>query len=271
MNAWLSNTVIALKLTFRDRQALFWSYLFPLFFLFVFCSIFGRGQPKAVAMLMPGLLCISAMAAGFFGLSIGLVSARERGILRRYRLAPVHPWVIISSELVSSFLIALSTLLLQLVLAKVIYRFEMVGSLWALLVMLSVGVLAFLALGFVIASVAENAKVAPVMGNLLFFPLMFLGGAAIPLAFLPSPIQRIARLLPSSYMVDGLKRTIVDGADLGANGMNLAVLAATFVVALIVASKLFRWESGEPLSPTKKAWVAAIVLIFVVAALWTRG
>ena len=34
MNAWLSNTSMNLKLTFRDRQAIFWTYIFPLFFLF---------------------------------------------------------------------------------------------------------------------------------------------------------------------------------------------------------------------------------------------
>src|SRR2546423_7584547 len=110
MSAWLSNTVIDLKLTFRDRQALFWNYLFPLFFLFLFATIFGRGNPKAVTHLMPGMLAISAMAAGFFGLSIGLVTARELGSLRRSKVARIHPWLILSSQVASNFVLALSTL-----------------------------------------------------------------------------------------------------------------------------------------------------------------
>lgn len=269
MKAWLNHTLITVKLTLRDRQALFWSYLFPLFFLFVFASIFARGDPKAVARLLAGLLCMSAMAAGFFGLSIGLVTARERGILRRYRLAPVHPWLIISGEVMASFLVTLSSLIVQLVMAKAVYKVPIAGGLGPLLGMLSVGALAFLALGFIIASVAENTKVAHVMGNLLFFPLMFLGGAAVPLEFLPLTIQKIARLLPSSYMVDGLRRIIVNGEGLGGSLVNLAVLAATFAASLIIAAKLFRWESGEPLPLVKKASAAAIVVIFVVAALAT--
>jgi hypothetical protein len=52
--------------------------------------------------------------------------------------------------------------------------------------------------------------------------------------------------------------------------MNLAVLAATFVLALIIASKLFRWESNEPLPAQKKALAAVIILIFVAAALLRR-
>jgi ABC-2 type transport system permease protein len=270
MNAWLNNTLIELKLNFRDRQTLFWNYVFPLFFLFIFSSIFARGNPKAATALMPGLLSISAMAAGFFGLGIGLVTARERGILRRYQLSPLSPWVLISSQLACNFLIALSTLLLQLTLARLIYRVQVAGSLAALLVMLSVGALAFLALGFIISSVAESAKVALVMANVLFYPFMFLSGAALPRQMLSPELRRFSHVLPPSYLVEGLGRIMVDGQGLGSNAVSLAVLAATVIVALFVAAKLFRWDAREPLPAAKKAWVAAVVLLFAVAALWTR-
>ncbi|HZS10110.1 MAG TPA: ABC transporter permease [Blastocatellia bacterium] len=270
MNAWLNNTLVDIRLTFRDRQAIFWNYAFPLFFLFLFSSIFARGNPKAVAMLLPGLLCISMMSAGLFGMSIGLVSDRERGILRRYQLAPIHPLVIISSQIISGFVVVLSTIVLQLVLARMIYKLEIAGSLWSLAVMAGAGALAFLSIGFVIASVAENAKSAQVMSNLLFFPLMFLGGAAFPIQFLPPAIRKLSLLLPSRYLTEGLGRVINDGAGVSGNLPNLAVMASTFVVALIVAAKIFRWDSREPLSAAKKAWVAAIALVFVIAALWAR-
>lgn len=270
MSAWLNNTIIDLKLTFRDRQAIFWNYLFPLFFLFLFATIFGRGNPKGVSQLMPGMLCISAMAGGFFGLSVGLVSLRERGTLRRYRLAPIHPWLIISSQIVSNFVVALSTLLLQLALAKLIYHIEIVGSFWDMMIMLSVGTLAFLSLGFIVASVAESVKVALVLGNILFYPLMFLGGATLPTQMLSPTLQKFSRLLPSNFMVEGLGRIMVDGDALGSVLVHLAVLAVTFPLALFIAAQLFRWESSEPLSPAKKAWVAVIVLLFVSAGLWLR-
>jgi ABC-2 type transport system permease protein len=267
MNAWLLNTFIELKLTFRDRQALFWTYVFPLLFLFLFCAVFGRGNPKAVAGLMAGLLCISAMAAGFFSLGIELVTARERGVLRRYKLSPIHPLLLISSRLVANFLIALSSLLTQIGVAIVVYRMPIAGSFMAMMVMLSAGALAFLALGLLIASVAESVKVALALANLLFFPLMFLGGAAIPKFLLPPAIQKISRLTPSNYMVEGLGRIMVEGKSLSDSGAQLIVLSMTTVTALFIAAKLFRWESNEPLSWAKRAWVAAIALIFVLAAL----
>ncbi len=242
LRSWTLNTIIELKLTLRDRQALFWTYVFPLLFLFLFCTIFGRGNPKAVAGLMAGLLCISAMAGGFFGLSIDLVTSRERGILRRYKLSPIHPLLLISGRLAANFLIALSTLLMQIGVAIVVYQMPIAGSFVAMMVMLSIGALAFLALGLLIASVAQSVKVALLLANLLFFPLMFLGGAAIPKFMLPPAILKISRLMPSNYMVEGLGRIMVDGKSLSDSGPQLMVLAATFVAASFVAAKLFRWE-----------------------------
>lgn len=268
MKAWMNNALMSLKLTLRDRQALFWTYVFPVFFLFLFAAIFARGNDKALGGLMSGLLTISAMSAGFFGLSIGLVMARERGILRRYQLTPLNPWVVISSEVAANFVLLLSTLLLQLLVAKIFYRLTIEGSIISLVVTLGLGACAFLSLGFVIASVAENVKSAQISANLLFFPLMFLGGAAFPIHLLPPVMRKLSWLFPTRYLVEGLQRIIVDGDGLGAILINLAVLGLTIVAASIIAAKLFRWDAREPLPAAKKAWVAVVCLIFILAALW---
>ena len=268
MNAWLHNTLVEIKLTFRDKEALFWNYILPLLFLFLFCSIFGRGNPKGVTGMMPGLLCISAMAAGFFNLSIGLVTARERSILRRYQLAPVRPWLIITSQLTANFIIVISTLMLQLAAARLVYHIEIAGSIWSTMLLLITGVLAFLALGFVIASVAESVKVALVTANILFYPLMFLGGAAIPKQMLSPALRKVALLLPTTFFVDGLGQIMVDGASLRNSLPHLIVLLSTFVVALAIAAKLFRWDSNTPHTLVQRAWIGVIALIFVFAAIW---
>lgn len=268
MNAWLLNTAMELRLSLRDRQAIFWSFVFPLFFLFIFATVFGRTNPNGVTALMPGLLTISSMAAGFFGLSIGLVTARERGLLRRYRVAPVRPWLIVSSLMVSNFVIALASLIVQLALAKAVYQVNVAGSALSFLAMLSAGLLAFMSIGLIVASLAENTKVALVVSNILFYPLMFLGGAALPAQMLPPGLQSVSKMLPSNYMVRGLSEIIIDGR--GASLQIIAVLMTTGIVGIVVAAALFRWESNEPLSAAKKAWAAAVVAVFILAALIAR-
>ncbi|MEW6208657.1 MAG: ABC transporter permease [Acidobacteriota bacterium] len=268
MNAWILNISMELKLSLRDRQAIFWSFLFPLFFLFIFATIFGRTSPKGVTGLMPGLLTISSMAAGFFGLSIGLVTARERGLLRRYRVAPVRGWLIVSSHLVSNFLIALASLIIQLALAKAVYQIDIAGSVVSFLAVLSAGLLAFMSIGLVVASLAENTKVALVVSNILFYPLMFLGGATLPTQMLSPALQSVSKMLPSNYMVRGLSEIILDGR--GASLRIIAVLMTTAIVGIVVAGAMFRWESTEPLSMAKRALAAAVVAVFILAALIAR-
>ncbi|MBX7219148.1 MAG: ABC transporter permease [Blastocatellia bacterium] len=270
MNAWWNNTLNSIRLEFREKQTMFWNFAFPLFFLFIFSSVFARGKPEVVSYLLPGLLCINMMSAGFFGFSIGLVTARERGILRRYQLTPFPAWMLISSEIATSFVIAGLALGVQLTAAKVIYRVTIAGNPLVLGLMVGAGTLAFLSLGFLIASVADNAKIAQVIGNMLFFPLMFLGGAAFPKDMLPKSFQRLAEILPSSYVVDALKRVIVDGQGLSQNLTNLTVLLTTCGCAIFVAAKLFRWNAQEPMPLEKKLWALSVVAIFVAAALFIR-
>lgn len=270
LNAWINNTLIGLKLTFRDRQAIFWTYAFPLFFLFLFAGIFARGRAEILLTMLPGLLCISAMSSGLWGIGITLPAMRERGILWRYRLAPIGPWMIITSGIASNLLVSFSTLLMQIALAKIVYKIEIAGSAFAMLVMLLVGALAFFSLGFVVAGVADNVKSATVLCNLLFFPLMFLGGAAFPLQFLPPRLQDLARVLPTSYMVDGLYRVMKEGAGLAANLKNLAVLLLSCAVSLVIAAKLFRWEASEKMPLRRKAWAALIIVVFAGAALFVK-
>jgi len=270
LNAWVNNTLIGLKLTFRDRQAIFWTYGFPIFFLFLYASIFARGRAGALLAMLPGLLCISAMSGGLGGVGVALSAMRERGVLRRYHLAPISPWMIITSGIASNLLVSLSTLLMQIALAKIVYKIEIAGGAIATFIMLVVGALAFFSLGFVVASVADNVKSAVVLCNLLFFPLMFLGGAAFPMELLPPKLQDLARVLPSNYMVDGLYRIMKEGEGLVANLKNLAVLLLCCAVSLFVAAKLFRWEADEKLPLKRKAWAAAVVVIFVGAALFVK-
>ncbi len=271
LQAWLNNITLDVKLAFRDRQAIFWSYIFPVFFLFLFASVFARGRTEMVGNLLPGLLTISIMSASFFGMSVILVTMRERGVLRRYQLAPLSPWFIITSKLTSSLVISFSTLLLQLLLAKLFYKVSFVGNPGAIIFVLLLGSLTFLSLGFIIASLAENVKTAQVLGNLLFFPLMFLGGAAFPVQFLPPKLQQLAAMLPSNYLIRALSNVLNQGQSLLNTAKPLGALLLILLVAVFLAAKLFRWEAREPMPWQQKIWAAALLAVFVGAALFTHS
>ncbi len=83
---------VALRLHFRNRLALLYSYLFPTLFLLAFWVLYRYDQVPLVRH-MGALLTVTVLGGACFGLPTTIVSERERGVWRRYRLAPVSAGV----------------------------------------------------------------------------------------------------------------------------------------------------------------------------------
>ena len=69
-------------------------------------------------------------------------------------------------------------------------------------------------MGLLVGSTARDMRTAPAIANLLFFPMMFLSGSAMPFAVLPDGVKRFARLLPTTYLIDTYSSVIVRGEGL---------------------------------------------------------
>src|SRR5207247_4757817 len=95
-------------------------------------------------------------------------------------------------------------------------------------------------------SIARVTRAAPAITNFLFFPMMFLSGAAIPFPFLPAWMQRLARLVPTTYLVESLQGVMVRGQGLGRLRGPLLVLALMAAIGIGLNGLLFRWVSTEP-------------------------
>ena len=89
MNGLLHHLKITLRLYARNKMALFYSYLFPVIFFVAFLVLYRYEQP-ALIQHMGELLTVSILGGACFGLPTSMVSDRERGVWRRYRLAS-HP------------------------------------------------------------------------------------------------------------------------------------------------------------------------------------
>src|SRR6187401_230580 len=116
MHAALQQLRISLTLHYRNKMALIYSYLFPLIFLLAFYVLY-RYERVPLLHHMGELLTVSVLGGVCFGLPTTMVSERERGVWRRYRLAPVGTWAVVLSTVVARYVIALSAGVLQLAIA----------------------------------------------------------------------------------------------------------------------------------------------------------
>jgi len=251
--------------SFRSRTAVFWNLVFPMVWLFLFGFVFYRGNPS---LMMPGLFTITLISGAFFGVSYLMVSEREAGILRLYRVTPVSATTVVLANAIRAMVTMSISAGAQASVGWLVFRYEVTGSLVLTFFIMLLGGAAFVPLGMFVGSVAQDMRTAPAISNLIFFPLVFGSGAALPAFMLPGWLQSVMRMIPSSYLVEALQGVMLRGHGLVQLAGPIAVLLLTLVVGAWVNSRLFRWESSEPLD--KRAMVTAVVvltLLYAAAAL----
>jgi ABC-2 type transport system permease protein len=221
-----------------------------------------------VAYIFGPVVTLNIMGSGFFGLGIQSVMQRERGSLRRYRLAPIGPRTILLSNLLANYLLQLPTVGLLLLTALVFFHMPMKIGWMTLLILVTVGTFAFAGFGLTISSVANTMQEAQVYNNLVWFTLLFLSGVTFPLPMLPRWIQRLAMFFPSTYLVSTFQGVMTQAESLSDHWPEMLVLVTSGVFGLLFAMKLFRWEKEERISPKAKLWSAIFVLPFLVMGTW---
>jgi ABC-2 type transport system permease protein len=110
---------------------------------------------------------------------------------------------------------------------------------FALALLLSV--FSILSLGFVIASIVPTARFAQPLGALILYPMIGLSGLFVPVASYPPLLGGVARMMSFTYVVS-LLLGIWRGEGWGAHVGDIVALIATFVIGLVISSRVFRWE-----------------------------
>jgi ABC-2 type transport system permease protein len=220
-----------------------------------------------VRYLLGPVIAMSVMGT-FWGLSAQIVTWREQGILRRFRLAPIPASSMIGSSVLANMLLILPTVILELALARFIYHLKDFGNLGGIIFMSLIGIGAFASLGLIVASVTNTMQETQIINQLLWFALIFLSGATVPLPVLPHAAQRAALFLPATYLVNALQEAMVHKASLFSLGANIGSLLAWGILAFTISSLLFRWEPEAKLPRNAKLWAASTILPFLLLGVW---
>jgi ABC-2 type transport system permease protein len=124
---------------------------------------------------------------------------------------------------------------------KLVFGLRMEGSWLSILAAFVLSAFSFYSLGYLIASVVPTSRIAQAVGMVIFFPMMFLSGAGMPLQMLPEGLQKVSDFLPMSYVV-----RLIQGLWFGDSWLDLwvpvFVLAGMLVLGTLLSSRMFRWE-----------------------------
>ena len=194
--------------------------------------------------LVPGILAMSLMNSGMIGLASAFVTYRERGILRRIKATPFPLSQFIGARILSQLVVAVAQSCILILLAKLLFGLSITGNIASVLVMVILGSLAFLSLGFVIAAFARNQETADSLANAVSFPMLFLSGVFFPVDSAPTVLQPIMKIMPLRYLADGLRNLMVRGDSLAHVWLSIVVMLATAAIGFLLATRFFRWESS---------------------------
>jgi len=262
MNALLHLTGISLKLNFRNRMAILYGYLFPLIFLVAFWTIY-RNDPVPLALHVGQLLTVTILGSACFGLPTTIVSERERGVWRRYALAPVGRWVFVAGILLARSVLLLTAALLQLALAFGL-GLPMPAHPFGLFIAFCVASAAFLSFGMVIAMLVDNVPAVQALGQCLFLPMLMIGGVAVPLQSLPEWAQHMSAFFPGRYAVEAIQLSAT-GSGLSHAGFDLLALLLIAAASAVAAMAMFRWDKA--LAPRRGWLVLALGMWLAVGAI----
>ncbi|MBU5591624.1 ABC transporter permease [Clostridium sp. MSJ-4] len=235
------------KLFFRNYMNLFFTIVFPGLMLILFGEIYGNDPSElfngygTIDISTPAYCAMIIAVTGVMSIPLSIVNYREKKILKRYMVTPVKVSSILIAEFVVNLIMTIIGIVILMIVGKVCYNIHFQGNVFVFAIVLLFCILVIFSIGLLIGSLASNTKNANAISNAIYFPMLFLSGATIPVELFPSKIEAISNVLPLTYVVKVLKGVWI-GTAIDNYAKDLLVLAVIFGICITISIKKFKWE-----------------------------
>lgn len=191
--------------------------------------------------LVPGIVGMTVMQLGLFGVAFGFVQLKRTGALRRLFATPTSPAYFLSAQVASRVVLGYIQVAI-LIGIGIWFGLQMFGSWLVLAVIIGLALLIFLAVGFAVAGWAKNEDQAAPVANLISLPMLFLSGVFFPRDAMPELLRGITAFMPLTYVNEALRGVMNEGAGLLDLGPQLLGMGVWAVITFLIAVWLFKWE-----------------------------
>jgi ABC transporter DrrB family efflux protein len=197
---------------------------------------------RYVDWLVPGLLGVTVMSTGLWGVGFSVVMARSRKLLRRLVATPMRRRDYLLGQALARLVFLVFEAGVLMLAARFLFGVPMLGS-WMLLVAISIlGAFSFAALGLLAASRVQTVEALSGLLNLFILPMWIMSGVFFASSNFPSGLQPVIQALPLTALNDALRAVMLEGAPVPALTSELSVLAAWGIGSFAIALKVFRWR-----------------------------
>ena len=212
--------------------------LFPLMF-YAFFGVVMKFSPSAPTYLLATYGVFGLMGPSLYGFGVGFANARDSGqlLLKQTTPMPVAAYLAarIATAIVFGMAIVISLFLLGAYAADVtLYRWQW----FALAGIVLASVIPFCALGLAIGAWVK-AQSAVAIVNIVYLPMAFLSGLWMPIALLPSFLQKLAIVFPAYHQAQ-LTLKVINMDQGGSAGGHVLIIGIFTVIFLVIAAAGFR-------------------------------
>lgn len=190
--------------------------------------------------MVPGILVQLITIAGTIMTALNIVREKEAGTLDQLNVTPVSRTTFIAAKLIPFWLIGLVQLTVGLLAAALIFRIPIEGSLALVYAGAGLYLIAALAVGLWVSSVAETQQQAVFVAFSLMLIYILMSGLFTPIRSMPDWAQAIAALNPLSHFISMMRGVMLKGAGVLEVLPRILALAAAGGLLMTVAVRQYR-------------------------------
>ncbi len=222
----------------RDRRTIALLVIAPL----VIASIVGVSIPdkRMLDYIAPAILAVLILFFGFLLTGISVLRERSQGTMERLMASPATRLDIVGGYLLGFLLFALIQTLIIFFYMVYVIKVNFQGDLWQILVFQVIIGIGAVCLGTFFSVFARNEFQMMQFIPLIILPQIFLCGLLWEVESMPDYLQWIAKFLPLTYGVEGIRALMLQGQSLLDIGKDIGILAAYAVVLVVLAALTLR-------------------------------
>lgn len=245
MRAFLALAVSELRLFFRERQAVFWTFLYPVVMLWLFGAIFGKYDVDGTSYsdaYVPSWIGTNILSVALYTIGTTLASYRERSVLKRVQATPVKPWTVLAAHGAFGVVIVLLSTAVLVAEGALFFHLNAPRLPAGVAAGLVLSVLALFPFGVLLAALAKNTRTSAALSAVVLNLMLLFSGATFPLAMFPAGLRDAAHALPLYFVIDLLRRAW-NSPDWSGLATDACVLLCVCAAAALLAGRLFPWHA----------------------------
>jgi len=242
MSAFVNHFAFEFRTGVRNKTLLMMNYLLPLGFYAMMGLVMTGINPLFLETMIPAMVVFAILVATLLGLPDPLVTAREAGIFRSYKINGVPAFSILVIPALTTMLHTVVVTVIITATAPLLFDAPPPANWPGFVLTFLLMAFACAGLGALIGVISPSSRMTVLWSQLVFLPSMLLGGMMLPYSMLPEAVGKAAQLLPATQAMNAF-RGLAQGlpADFDPQA-SLVILLASGVLAFGLALYLFNWD-----------------------------